>query len=57
MQAITPATDKLENGFRFRLYDGFHDQLATGIPHGHGDGRLVHVEPDILVIREGAPCR
>jgi hypothetical protein len=58
MQAAAQTVDESEKGVRFGLQDGFHDQLAAGIQHGHGDHCLVHIQPNILgVIHEGAPCR
>jgi len=35
VQTAPQATNKLENGLRFRFQDGFHDQLAGGIQNGN----------------------
>jgi hypothetical protein len=58
VQTAPQATNKLENRFRFRLQDGLHQQLASGIQNGHGDRCLMNIQPNILgVSHEGAPCR
>jgi hypothetical protein len=41
---------ELKKGCRFRLHDGFHDQLTRRIPHGYYNGCLVNVQPNILFI-------
>src|SRR5271167_4860515 len=48
--------DELHNRGRFGLQQAFHNQLATSIHHGNGDGGLMNVHADILFLtHKGAP--
>jgi hypothetical protein len=57
-QILFAAEIAFDNRRRLGLKQAFHDQLARSIHHGHRDGGLMHVHPDILFLtHKGAPFR
>jgi hypothetical protein len=50
--------DELNNRGRLGFQQALHDYLALSIHHGHGDGGLMNIHADILLLtHKGAPFR
>src|SRR5438132_14366506 len=47
-QSSAQSREELQDGCCLRFQDGFHDNLALGIHHRHGDRCLMNIEPNIL---------
>src|SRR5207245_10655724 len=47
-QSSAQSREELQDGCCLRFQYGFHDNLALGIHHRHGDRYLINIEPTIL---------